>query len=73
MAEKIQLAAIQRAWISINVAGFVVPFALSVVVGLVVARLRVRAGTDHMVRELSDRFELAPERLAAVAQLVGRL
>lgn len=73
VAEQVQLAAIQRAWISINVVGFVTPFALSVVAGLVIARLRIRAGTDQMVRELSDRFQLEPDRLAVVAELVGRL
>jgi len=73
VAEKIQFAAIHRAWISINVAGFVAPFALSVVAGLVFARIRVRAKTDKMVRELSARYELEPDRLAAVAEMVGRL
>ncbi len=73
VVEQIQLAAIHRAWISINVAGFVAPFALFVVAGLLFARARVRARTEQMVSELSDRYALEPDRLAAVAEMVGRL
>ncbi len=73
VAERIQFAAIHRAWISINVAGFVAPFALSVVAGLVFARILVRVRTDQRVRELSARYELEPDRLAAVAEMVDRL
>jgi hypothetical protein len=73
VAQQIQLAMIQRAWIGINVGGFLIPFALSLLVGLAIARVRVAAGTERVICELSERYQIDPARIEEVAAQVGQL